>query len=84
MWAHVEHFDGGVIRVFDSARKFGEPYLYSVAFKWIGPKLIELVGATRPPTPSQWRAIRQLLRPMGIRVRFERKSGARPGSRLLE
>lgn len=81
-WAHVEYFDGGIIRVFDDAARYGEPYLYSMTFKVLDdPQCVEFVGATRAPTFSQLRAIVQELRSRGIRVRRLRHSGAQCGER---
>jgi hypothetical protein len=82
MWAHIEYFDGGIIRVFDDRASFlQEPYLYSIAFKNVEgePNVIELVGATKAPTTEQLRAVVRELRSRGIRVRRLRIDGARPG-----
>jgi hypothetical protein len=84
MWAAVEYFDGGIIRVFNDARKYGEPYSYCVAFKNVSEGLIEFVGATQAPTPSQWRAIMTALRKQGIRGLIRRRGGAAPGVRILK
>jgi hypothetical protein len=75
VWAHIEYFDGGIIRVFDDASAYGEPYLFSIAFRISDgdPQMIELVGVTRAPTTQQLRAIVTELRSRGIRVRRLRR-----------
>lgn len=80
-WAHLEYFDGGVIRVFDDGKQYlVDPFVFSVAFKLTeDPGKIELVALTKPPTFSQLRAIVMELKSRGIRVTRLRISGAHPG-----
>lgn len=85
--AHIEHFDGGIFRVFAFDAEFGEPYEYALPFRRIDENTIEMVGVfangkqNNVPLPHQWRAIRNAARRIGLRVIRRRRSGARPGLR---
>jgi hypothetical protein len=46
--------------------------------RYLNPSEVEIVGAMRAPTPSEWRALRELLRASGVRiVVFVRHKGQR-------
>lgn len=91
-WAHVEWFAGGLLRVFGGESEFGQPYRYAIPFKIVEPhvepvtdaRAIEFVGASRQanvPRPSEWRAMREVMRDLGVTMRFERRGGVHPGTR---
>lgn len=85
-WAHMEYFEGGVIRVFaDQAAYNVDPYLYAIAFKVTeeDAQTIELLGAIKAPTPSQYRAIAHEMRARGLKIIRRRVTGANPGIKEL-
>lgn len=83
MWAQIERFDGGCVRVFDESAKYGDPFSYSIQFAIVGPREIEFKGVKEVPTPSQARAILRAVRAAGWTARRERKSGANPGTKTF-
>lgn len=56
---------------------YGEPYTWAATVRYLSPDEVEIVGAQRAPTPSEWRAMRTVLRKSGVRwVIFLRHKGA--------
>ena len=65
MNADLEHL-ASVIRVFPDGCKYGDPYTFCAAVRHLDRETVEIVGALRSPTPSEWRAIRAALVEAGI------------------
>jgi hypothetical protein len=91
MHATIERFSGGVIRLFRDDSSYGDPYEYALAFKNIDEDTIEVVGVfanehgqSNLPLPHQWRVMKDKFQEDGLRIRFERKSGAKRGIREVE
>lgn len=56
---------------------YGEPYTYAVPVRYVTPYEVEILGATRAPTPSEWRGVVQTLKAAGVRLfRFDRRDGS--------
>ena len=69
MHARMERFNGGgVIRVFWLDKDMGDPYSYSIAFRFNKEDhtKVEFVGVTKPPSLAQARAIMQCLEENGL------------------
>jgi hypothetical protein len=50
------------------------PYRWSATVRYLSPFDVEVLGAMRAPTPSEWRAICQVLRDSGVTIaRFIRR-----------
>ena len=45
---------------------YGEPYTYAVPIRYLSPTTVEVLGAVRAPTPSEWRAVQEVLRAAGV------------------
>ena len=45
---------------------YGEPYTWAAGVRYINPFSVEIVGAMRAPTPSEWRAMRAVLKASGV------------------
>lgn len=57
MHAHIEEFQGGVIRVFDDDKSFGDEYRYAFPFRREGDH-VEIVGVTsRIPSNDECRVM---------------------------
>lgn len=71
---HIELL-AGVLRVGQEFGQHGDPYEWSAAVRWLSPTEVELMGlSSRPPKPSEWRAIGQICKRAGIEtVRFCRR-----------
>jgi len=80
-WAHIEYFceHGGVIRVFETGKAYGDRYCYALPFHKLSDNVIEFVGVVTAPKLSYARAIKVACRAVGLEAVRERKSGARPG-----
>ncbi len=69
MAGHLEPL-AAVVRV---GGAYGAPYTWAATVRYLSPSEVEIVGAVRAPTPSEWRALRGLCREAGIaRVQFMR------------
>jgi hypothetical protein len=68
-WAHLEVFEhgGGVFRLFEDERKFGEPYERAFAFRLNADGDVEFVGITEPPTLAQGRAMLRAANRYGLK-----------------
>jgi len=67
MHAHIQRSGqcdrqcGGLIRVFEDGKNYGDPYTYAFLFHEIDDNTIEIYGvAGRAPTPSEGRAMHPL------------------------
>ena len=84
MWADVQRFRGGLIRVFKDDAKYGDPYTYAFTFKEIEDGLVEVVGVHGlPPTLSEGKAMLKAAKEAGLTVMKNRRSGANPGMREI-
>jgi hypothetical protein len=89
MWAHIEQHGqclrqcSGIARVFEDGQVFGDHYRYAMKFHKISDTEIEVIGVTQPPTMQEAHAIARAFRAAGLRVRRDRKSGARQGLRPI-
>ena len=55
---------------------YGEPYTWAATVRYLSPSSVEIVGAMRAPTPSEWRAMRVILKASGVAsVLFVRHKG---------
>lgn len=53
---------------------YGEPYTYAVPVRYVTPYEVEILGATRAPTPSEWQGVVDTLKSAGVKVfRFDRR-----------
>jgi len=64
MPAKIEHF-AGVIRYWDGAAKYGDPYQWVASIRWVDSQTIEIVGITQPPTKEIWLAVKEEARRQG-------------------
>lgn len=67
MKAHMEHL-ASVIRVGRDGFKYGDPYTFSATVKWISTEEVEIVGALRAPTMSEYKAFFELCKEIGIKT----------------
>ena len=83
--AHLEHLSG-VVRVFEDGRDFGDPYCFAATVRWKDPTTVEILGITKPPVPSDWRAMRELFAEMSVsRVEIKRRrEGGEEELRVIE
>lgn len=82
MWADIEFFDGGVIRIFEDGAEFGQdPYVNAIPFRIIStdPLIIEFKGVVKSLSPSQVRAMKTALRARHATAVRVRMCGANPG-----
>jgi hypothetical protein len=63
--ANLEHL-ASILRVFPDGSSYGDPFSWSATLRWIAPDTVEVCGAMRAPTPSEWRAIRECLVSLGV------------------
>lgn len=57
---------------------YGEPYTWAASLRFVSPTEVEVLGATRAPTPQERRAIREVLHANGIeRAFYVRREGER-------
>jgi hypothetical protein len=84
MNADLEHL-ASVIRVYPNGGKYGDPYTFCAAVRHLDRESVEIVGALRSPTPSEWRAIRAALVEAGIvKAMFTRiKDGVKSRHQVL-
>jgi hypothetical protein len=84
MNASLEHL-ASVIRVFPDGGEYGDPYTFCATIRHLDRETVEIVGALRSPTPSEWRAIRAALAKGGIiKAMFTRiKDGVRKNHTVL-
>lgn len=69
----------GTLRIGEAHEKHGDEYEWActVTFQE-GGVAATLHGASKPPTPAIWRAGRECLRALGVKVvRFERRGGGK-------
>lgn len=59
---HIEPLSA-VVRV---GGAYGQPFTWAAALRYLDPQTVEIVAATRAPTPSEWRELRQVLTSSGI------------------
>lgn len=53
---------------------YGEPYTWAAAVRYRSPTEVEILGASRCPTGSEWKAAIRVLRTSGVRLmRFSRR-----------
>lgn len=72
MQVHVEPL-AAVLRVFDGASNYGDPYKLALTVRYLDQTTIEILGLDKPITPTAWRAIRRHLESIGItEVRLKR------------
>jgi len=45
----------------------GEPYTWSATLRYLNPTEVEILGAVRAPTPSEWRTVKRICKAAGIR-----------------
>lgn len=86
MWADIEFFDGGVIRIFEDGAEFGtDPYVNAVPFKVLShdPLMIEFKGVVKPLSPAQVRAMKKALRARQASAMRLRICGAKPGVKVF-
>lgn len=58
---------------------YGHPYTWAATVRYVSPEEVELMGATRAPTPRESDAVKDVLRAAGIRVLIvKRMRGDRP------
>jgi hypothetical protein len=82
LWAHIEQFDGGCIRVFNDGAEYGDPPVFAFTFKRVSESTIAIVGLVgRAPKPSEGRAMLKACKEAGLLVTRERKTGRRQGWR---
>lgn len=62
MGGHLEPLTA-VLRV---GGAYGEPYTWSATVRYLSPSSVEILGAMRSPTPSEWRAMRAILKADGV------------------
>lgn len=90
-WAQIETFPGGIIRVFEDGAVYGDPYEYCLCFEvQQDNKTVEIKGVYRNshgqdsrPRPHQWRAIKNAFKAAGMKIVYERMTGARPGEHIV-
>ena len=74
-----------VIRVYADGCKHPDPYVWTATVKFINPETVEIIGAMRAPTPSEWRAIMNELARHRIKLLgFCRIKNGQRRSRLLK
>ena len=56
----------GVIRVFDNGRVYGDPYTWSATCRFIDRRTVEIMGAIKGPTKTEWRAVLSCFAEMGV------------------
>jgi hypothetical protein len=53
---------------------YGDPFTWAAAVRYLNPSEVEIVGAVRAPSPSEWRKACQVLVEAGVRtLLFQRK-----------
>jgi len=60
----------GVIRVWNGDKKYGDPYDWVATVRAMNKNEIEILGYTRPITPSIWKSIRAELMRLEIKRVF--------------
>lgn len=55
-----------LIRIFPEGGQYGDPYTYCATIRHLDRETVEIIGALRAPTPSEWRAIRVALADAGV------------------
>lgn len=71
--AQIEPLSAVVRFWHDEQSQYGDPYDWVATLRWITPNEVEVIGITKPPTPSVWRAVKAACREMGIeRIVFYR------------
>ena len=62
------HFEpiSGILRVFEDDKNYGDDYIWCVTVRFLNLTTVELLGITKAPTPSIWRAVRRVLFDMKI------------------
>jgi hypothetical protein len=66
MDGHIEPLSG-ILRI---GGEYGQPYTWVATLRYISPTEVEVMGATVAPTPSERRAIRDVLKSAGINKAF--------------
>lgn len=66
MWAGFEPL-AGVIRVFQEGKQYGDRYEWVASVRFLMKDAIEILGYTKPVTPSIWRALRKECQRLSIR-----------------
>lgn len=66
MSGHVEPL-AAVLRI---GGGYGEPYTWAATLRYLSPGEVEVMGATRAPSPDERRAIRAVLRSNGVHKAF--------------
>lgn len=70
MGGHLEPL-AAVLRI---GGAYGEPYTWAATVRYLSPSVVEIIGAIRAPSPSEWRAAVRVLRASGItRFSFDRR-----------
>lgn len=70
--AHLQPL-AGVLRVFDTNKKYGEdPYEWAASVRWLNDHQVEILGVLKAPSLSQWRAIKQLFMSRNLAAVFRR------------
>ncbi len=53
---------------------YGDPFTWAAAVRYLDPSKVEIVGALRAPSPSEWRKACLILAEAGVRtLLFQRK-----------
>ena len=66
MNAHFEPISG-VIRLFEDGKGYGDKYTWAGTVRFIDAKTVEVLGCTSAPKPSEWRAIVQCVKDVGVK-----------------
>lgn len=66
----------GVVRVWPTGKRYGDPYLWCATIRVIDLETVEIMGAMTAPELSEWRAIQAELLRLGFkRARWTRRHG---------
>jgi hypothetical protein len=77
MNAHFEPLSG-IVRVFADGNTYGDSYEWCATCRFLDQKRVEILGVTKPMTPSIWRAIVERFGEMGVEtIVFLRKRNGR-------
>jgi len=74
-----------VLRIFGKGRSYGDPYDWAATAVRVEPGVLEILGVTRPPLPSEWRALRTDLRTQGWKkVIFTRMANGKEKKHVID
>ncbi len=74
-----------IVRVGPEAKAYGDPYTWAAPACFESPTEVTIKGATRAPTPAEWRAACQTLAKDGVRtLKFTRIRDGREEEHVIE